>query len=76
MSAQTILHPTIESLKEEAEKTLTDNAKKYILKKNFALGEGYCNFKQKDAELLYDMIETDNCEVINILKKEIENELQ
>lgn len=71
MSAQTILHPSIESLKKELEKTLTSNAKNYILKKNFALGEGYCEFEQKDAELLYDIIETGNCELLKNIKNEL-----
>lgn len=73
MSAQTIIHPTINSLKEEAVGTIIANAKKYVLKENYALGEDYCEFEQLDACMTYDIIKTNNCALLTIIQQEIEN---
>lgn len=73
MSAQTIIHPTINSLREEAVGTIIANANKYIFKENYALGEDYCDFEQLDACMTYDIIETNNCALLSIIQKGIES---
>ena len=73
MSQQTILHPTIDSLKEEAEKTFIKNADKYLLKRRFALGDDYCSFEQADAAMIFDIIELNNCNILTLIKKELES---
>lgn len=73
MSAQTIIHPSISSMRKEAEDLMIANANKYILQSDYALGEGYCNFGQTDAEIIYDIIQYNNCHLLNLIKKEIES---
>lgn len=73
MSAQTIIHPSITSIKKEAEDTFIKNANKHILKKNFALGEGYCSFEQLDAALTYDIIRYGKCNLLKIIEEGIES---
>lgn len=63
MSAQTILHPTIGSLKKESQNQFIENAKKLLLKENFALGSGYCMDNQLDALLTNDILSLNNCNI-------------
>ena len=72
MSAQTIIHPTISSIRDESKDTFIDNAKKHVLLEDYALGEGYCGFEVADACLIYNIIETNNCDLLNLIKIEIE----
>lgn len=72
MSAQTILHPSIESMREEFEKNFQKNANSYVLKKRFELGKGYCRFNQADSSILYDILQSNDCEIIDLVNKEIE----
>ena len=71
MSAQTIIHPSIDSLKEEAEKLFIKNADKYLLKRRFTLGEDFCSFEQSDAVMLFDIIQANDCELLTLIKKEL-----
>lgn len=72
MSAQTIIHPSIDSMRKESQKLFLKNADKYLLEKNFGLGKGYCSFEQADAVMLYDIIQSNDCEMLTLIKKEIE----
>ena len=72
MSAQTIIHPTVDSMREEAQKLFLKNADKYLLERNMGLGEGYCDFEQADAAMMFDIIQSNDCEVLTLIKKEIE----
>ena len=72
MSAQTIIHPTIDSLKKEAEDSFIDNATKYLLQRRFHLGDGYCSMDQIDARMMFDIIERNNCDIIQLIKEDLE----
>jgi hypothetical protein len=72
MSAQTIIHPSITSIKEESEKLFIQNADKYLFKRRFELGEGYCSYEQFDAAIIYDIIQANDCELLTLIKKELE----
>ena len=72
MSAQTIIHPSIDSMREEAQKLFLKNADKYLLKRGFGLGESYSSFEQADAVMLYDIIQSNDCELLSLVKKELE----
>ena len=72
MSAQTVIHPSIESIKKEAEESFLINADKYLLEADYALGTGYCSFEQADAAFLCDIINYNNCSLLNSLSNEIE----
>lgn len=68
---QTINHISVASMTKEALTNLTKNADKFLLKKRFKLGEGECPFNQKDSSLLYDIIETNRCEIFDDINKVI-----
>ena len=72
MSAQTIIHPTITSMRKEAQELFLKNADKYLLERNYGLGEGYCSFEQADAVMLFDMIQSNDCDLLTLIKTEIE----
>ncbi len=72
MSAQTIIHPSITSIKKKAEDTLIDIANKNILKEYYALGDGYCDFDYLNAALTIDIINTNSCVLYSIINSEIE----
>lgn len=72
MSAQTVIHPSIFSIKKEAEDIFISNAKKLLLKNGYALGEGYCSFEQADSVIIYDIINLNNCKIFSLINKEIE----
>lgn len=72
MSAQTIIHKSIDSIKLEAEDVIIKNANNHILKKIYALGDGYCSFDVLDAILTWDIINLNNCELAKIINKKIE----
>lgn len=73
MSAQSIIHPTIYSMFKEAEDAIISNAKKYIFKRNFALGDGYCDFEQLDAAITHDIISTNNCHLLSCIQTQLED---
>ena len=68
---QTINHISIASMTKDALNNLTNNADKFLLKKRFKLGEGECSFNQKDNSLLYDIIETNRCDIFDDINKTI-----
>lgn len=72
MSAQTIIHPSIDSMREESQKLFLKNADKYLLDRDFGLGESYCRFGQSDAVMMFDIIQSNDCELLTLVKKEIE----
>jgi len=72
MSAQTIIHPSIDSMREESQELFLKNADKYLLERNFGLGEGFCDFEQADATMMFDIIQSNDCELLTLIKKEIE----
>ena len=72
MSAQTIIHPSIKSIKEDSEKLFIKNADKYLLERRFNLGEGYCTYEQFDAAIIYDIIQSNDCELLTLIKKQLE----
>lgn len=71
MSAQTIIHPSISSMVTEAEDAFIKNSEKLLLEDFYALGKGYCNFEQADAAMLYDIIQTNNCGLLDLINKEL-----
>lgn len=72
MSAQTIIHPSISSMAKEAEDMFIDNANKLILDEHYALGKGYCEFEQLDSAIIYDIIQSNNCQLLDCINKELE----
>ena len=72
MSAQTIIHSSIGSIRQELQKNFLKNADAYILNKSFALGEGYSYYSQADSSILYDILQSNDCEILTLVKKEIE----
>jgi len=72
MSAQSIKHKTISGLKEEAEKSIIKSANDYLLKRLHSLGEGHCDFYYQDTSFVYEIIQTNNCDLLNLLNKVIE----
>lgn len=72
MSAQTIIHPSISSIKEESEDLFIKNADKHLLERRFRLGDGYCRYEQLDAAIIYDIIQSNDCELLNLIKEELE----
>lgn len=72
MSAQTIIHPSAISMREQAEDTFIKNADKYLFKRMYGLGEGYCNFEQQDSTIIYDIIQSNDCELLSLIQKELE----
>jgi len=72
MSAQTIIHPTIASIRKESEDSFIGNAKKLLFQDDYALGDGYCSFEQADAAMIYDIIKSNNCKLLNLIKIEID----
>lgn len=73
MTSQTIIHPTISSMREEAESAFIKNADKLLLQKRFRLGGGYCQSEQTDHEMMYDIIMANDCELIYLIQKGIES---
>lgn len=69
---QSIQDITLRSIGEDALKAMAENANKYILKNDFRLGEGYCEFLQRDSEILYSIIDANYCELNSILEDSIE----
>ena len=72
MSAQTIIHPSIDSMRKEAQELFLKNADKYLLDRNYGLGEGFCSFEQADAVMMFDIIESNDCDLLTLVKTEIE----
>lgn len=69
---QTIIHPSISSIREEAIDIIMYNANRYMLQSDYGLGDGYCDFEQMDAEITVGIINRNNCELLGLISKEIE----
>jgi hypothetical protein len=69
MSAQSIDNITIGYIAQSVTKIFIDNANKMLLKKRFELGDGYCEFKQRDAEMWSDIIATGDCELFQCIER-------
>jgi len=71
MSAQTIILPSVKSMKTKAEIAFVKNADKYLLKQMYSLGDSYCRNNQYDSVLIHDIISTNNCELLEQIKTEL-----
>ena len=73
MSAQSIIVKSIKSIKEEAEKNILKNAKKYLLKEDYLLGKGHCSFSTMDSFKTLNIIDKNNCNLNNSIEAVLEN---
>lgn len=73
MSAQSIEHKTIQGIQQEARNNTIKNSDKYMLERFYRLGDGYCRFEQGNNSFINEIIETNNCDLLNLINKVIED---
>ena len=73
MSVQTIIHKSVGNLSEKALKGTIDNANKFLLKKRFKLGKGYCEKNQFHNSMINEIMQINVCELVNHVNDVIEN---
>lgn len=73
MSSQSIIIKSIKSIESDAEKSILDNAKKYLLKEDYSLGKGNCSFETMDSLKTIDIINKNNCYLNNIVEETLQN---
>jgi len=73
MSTQSILVKSIESVQDNSRTVILDNAKKHILSTDFALGNGMNSNEVSHYSKLFDLLNTENCELILYINEAIEN---
>lgn len=71
MSAQSIYIRKRHTVREEAEKEILKQADNYLYKKRFMLGEGVKANKRNKALIILDFICKENCEIIQLIDKEL-----
>ena len=70
---QSIQHTTLKSIEKEALRNMSRNADKHTLQRFYRLGEGYCEFNQRDSEILYSIVHDNLCEVNYIINRALES---
>lgn len=70
---QSIQHKTLKSIEKEALRNMSRNADKHTLQRFYRLGEGYCEFSQRDSEILYSIVHDNLCEVNYIINRALES---
>tara|TARA_R110002012_G_scaffold295939_1_gene492782 strand:+ start:184 stop:603 length:420 start_codon:yes stop_codon:yes gene_type:complete len=73
MSAQTIMHPSIASIKKDAEDLFISSTTKLILKDDYGLGNSYCEFDMIDACMMYEIISINNCTINCVIQQQIDS---
>ena len=73
MSVQTIIHNSRENIIDSALRNTIDNANKFLLKKKFKLGDGYCEKNQFHNSIINDIMQVNTCELVNHICDVIEN---
>ena len=71
MSAQSIYLKTRERLADDLDRDLTHQAKDFLLKKRFMLGNGVNRKKRNHALMALDFICTENCDLIAHINAEL-----
>ena len=74
-SAQSIIKTDLNSVKKHTEENLLEAAEKYMFKKRFLLKENYDKHKLKFYSLLNDILNTENCDLIELLENTIEGDI-
>lgn len=72
MSTQSIDLKNIGTIREQLEKDLFLEAKNFLLKKRFGLGCGADRKRRNHALTLNAIVNTENCELIQYIKAEID----
>ena len=71
MSTQSIYLKTRERLADDLDRDLTHQAKDFLLKKRFMLGNGINRKKRNHALMILDFICTENCDLIAHINAEL-----
>lgn len=74
MSTQSIYKKTIDTVQKEMEDSLLKNANNYLLKRRFALGQGECQEDIKHSMKILGFICTENCELLEYIKRTLKGE--
>lgn len=73
MSVQTIIHNSRKNITDSAIKDTISNANKFLLKKNFKLGKGYCEKNQFHNSIINEIMKINTCGLVNHINDTIEN---
>src|SRR5690606_4910794 len=74
-SAQSIIKTDLNSVKKHTEENILEASEKYMFKKRFLLKEDYNKHKFKFYSLLNDILNTENCDLIELLENTIEGDI-